>query len=287
MHDHPSALPGTLPAPKVGVGRRIAPGAAHPAELGAPPAVASQGASSVAGRTERCQGRTFDGYRRRVRPCSRRPMIRVTGTERLTADLCSQHARGAIDRPHLIREWLNQAGAERMDVRGLLGALLSADRPAPPVRVTGQPGMKAGTDEVLQVAAELASVTMVRAALSRALRGQGWSEELHPPVLLAVGEALANAVEHGSVAGGGVEVGLTVTPEQASVRVADEGRLGASMPLGPPVWPGAESPRGRGRLVMLGLADQVEVRSGGEGTSVLLTFVKPGRRPEVAKALPE
>lgn len=287
MHDHPSALPGTLPAPKVGSGRRIAPGAAHPAELGAPPVVASQGASIVAGRTERCQGRTFDGYRGRGRPCSRRPMIRVTGTHGLTADLCSQHARGAIDRPQLIRGWLDQAGAGRADARGLRDGPLSAGPPAPLARVGGQRRPEAGTEEILQVAAELAAVAVVRAALSRALRGQGWSEELHRPVLMAVGEALANAVEHGSVAGGGVEVGLTVTSERACVRVADEGRLGASMPLGPPVSPRAESPRGRGRLVMLDLAENVEVRSGGEGTSVLLTFVKPGRRPEVAAASPE
>lgn len=218
---------------------------------------------------ERCQGRSVDEHRHRVRPCSRRPMVRVTGTHRLAADLCTLHARVAIDRPRLVREWLLQEGAERASA----GLAASAPRPL----AGGRPPPWAGADTILRVAAELASVTGIRAALSQSLKCHGWAEELHPRVLLAVGEAVANAVEHGSSAGGAVEVGFTVGPGSATVHVIDEGRPGASFPLGPPASPPPTQPRGRGRLLMRRLAERVEAHSDGHGTRVLLHFTRPAR----------
>ena len=232
-------------------------------------------------RAESCQGRVSGEHARRMRPCARRPTLRVTGTGRLTADLCTQHARMAVDRPGLVREWLHREEAER----GLAGrapaARLAGGRTAVVMRETGQMQARAGADLVLRVAAELASLAVVRAALSRALTSQAWPERLHPLVLLAVGEALANAIEHGSPEGGAVEVGLTVTSEWAIVQVADSGRMGTALPLDAPVPPCPTSPRGRGRLLMGSLSERVEVRSGGQGTSVLLRFgrvVGDGRR---------
>lgn len=224
-------------------------------------------------RTERCQGRVCGGRGRQVRPCARRSTLRVTGTERLTADLCAQHARMAIDRPGLVRDWLHR---ERLEGAGRAPSVLQAgDSPGLVARATGQGHARADADLVLRVAAELASLAVVRTALSLALKRQGWADSLHPLVLLAVGEALANAIEHGSPAGGAIEVGLAVTPEWATVRVADSGRMGAAVPIRAPVPPFPTSPRGRGRLLMARLAEQVEVCSDGQGTSVVLRFAKP------------
>jgi hypothetical protein len=60
-----------------------------------------------------CHGRSRDELGRRVRPCTRRCTARVTGTHGLTVDLCSTHARVAVDRPRFVREWLLLEGAER------------------------------------------------------------------------------------------------------------------------------------------------------------------------------
>jgi hypothetical protein len=55
---------------------------------------------------DRCQGRIIGINSRRTRPCSRRGRLRVDGTGGLVAVLCGQHARVAIDRPHVIWDWL-------------------------------------------------------------------------------------------------------------------------------------------------------------------------------------
>lgn len=65
-------------------------------------------------------------------------------------------------------------------------------------------------------------------------------------MLLAVDEAVLNAVEHGFSAGAMVEIEMTITPEWATVQVADQGRLGASMPLRlpPPLRPTSSAAAG-------------------------------------------
>ena len=258
-----------------GPSRRLRPGSQVPIDLppGSLPVDDASEARTTHESTERCQGRVPETRRDRAHPCARRPTLRVTGTERLTADLCAQHGRMAVDRPGLVRHWLQQ---ERIEGARRVSPLVRAGDVTGPVPRTAEPRRaRSGGDLVLRVAAELASLAVVRAALSHALRREGWAERLHPLVLLAVGEALANAIEHGSPAGGAVEVGLTVTPEWATIRVADSGRLGAAVPLGAPISPCSRSPRGRGRLLMVRLAEEVEVRSDGHGTSVLLRFARP------------
>jgi hypothetical protein len=70
-------------------------GRAAPAEAAAPAAGG-----------ERCQARSVGINSRRTRPCSRRGRMQVDGTAGLVALLCGQHARLAVDRPHLIWDWL-------------------------------------------------------------------------------------------------------------------------------------------------------------------------------------
>jgi anti-sigma regulatory factor (Ser/Thr protein kinase) len=226
-----------------------------------------RGDPAAADDPNRCQGRSIDGFGRRVRPCPRAATIRVTGTHRLTADLCWQHARVAVDRPRLVRDWLLQE-------------LTAGGAPVPGPAAPAAPAV-AGSDLrhdlTLRVAAQLASIAEVRGALSAAFRSGGWPDELMPLVVLAVGEAVANAIEHGSGPGGAIEVAVTVRPEWAAVRVVDEGRVGAAVPLVVPVRPSATDTRGRGLLLMLDVAERVEVDAAGSGTSVLLRFARGER----------
>lgn len=211
----------------------------------------------------RCQAAHGQSARRAIRPCSRRPTARVTGAQRLTADLCAQHARMAVDRPQLVREWLLRR-AEREDDR------LSR----PPSNAPASSGEPFGgeADMVLDVAAEMASLVEVRAALSRGLARHGGPNDLHARVVLAVGEAAANAVEHGSRAGGRIRIALRAEPGHVWVEVTDGGRLGASVPLTDPTPPPTTDCRGRGLLLMRRLSEEMRIRAGGDGMAVLLRF---------------
>jgi anti-sigma regulatory factor (Ser/Thr protein kinase) len=91
-------------------------------------------------------------------------------------------------------------------------------------------------------------------------------------VLTASTEAMANAVEHGSAPGAGVDVAFEVSAAVARVRVLDEGRCGSEPPLGEPEAPPVTSLRGRGRLMMRALAEEMRVRRQWSGTEVLLVF---------------
>jgi len=85
-------------------------------------------------------------------------------------------------------------------------------------------------------------------------------------VLLAVGEALANAIEHGSVERTQIiRLEATISDRELLVSVSDTGR-----------WqPGLEgffSGRGRGHVLMDALADSVDVDGDQHGTIVTLRF---------------
>ena len=85
-------------------------------------------------------------------------------------------------------------------------------------------------------------------------------------MLLAVGEALANAIEHGSSDGSAiVRVEATTYDDEIVVSVSDAGQ-----------WqPGLEgyfSGRGRGHALMDALADAIDVDSDQHGTILTLRF---------------
>jgi anti-sigma regulatory factor (Ser/Thr protein kinase) len=140
----------------------------------------------------------------------------------------------------------------------------------PTVEAPGQSGDQVSVR--LRVPAELDSLGEVRETVRDVLERTDWDEERPAEVLLAVTEAVGNAIEHGSLPGKPVHVEITVTDGGASVRVTDEGRPGARLPSGDPVPPPAESTRGRGRVIMRALADRFEVTPAGAGTAVRLEF---------------
>jgi anti-sigma regulatory factor (Ser/Thr protein kinase) len=128
------------------------------------------------------------------------------------------------------------------------------------------------TSATARVPADLAALGEVHGALAAALRREGWTGEPASRVLTASTEAMAKAVEHGSAPGAGIDVAVEVTARAAHVRVLDGGRPGSSTPLGAPETPPVASLRGRGRLMMRALAEEMRVRRSGSGTEVLLVF---------------
>ncbi|MBI2683983.1 MAG: ATP-binding protein [Actinobacteria bacterium] len=127
----------------------------------------------------------------------------------------------------------------------------------------------------VRVPARHESLELVRRALVRSLAGAEWQGEPKSRVVVAAGEAMANAVEHGSADDALVELEFTVDPDVVTLRVRDEGCDGRRCPVSAPETPpDATSLRGRGLVMMHALADEVEVRPAGRGTEVSLRFVR-------------
>lgn len=108
----------------------------------------------------------------------------------------------------------------------------------------------------------------VRHRLVDWLEGRGIVAEDREAVLLGVGEALANAVEHGSRdAEDVVRLEAALLPDELIVSVSDSGQ-----------WqPGIEgffTGRGRGHLLMRALSDDVDVDTDRHGTIVTLQFAR-------------
>ncbi len=97
----------------------------------------------------------------------------------------------------------------------------------------------------------------------------GFDEAESQDLELAVGEALANAVEHGHTAGGSIEVSASCRNEVLTVEVKDNGR-GFDAWQNPGTTPSAPtSPRGFGIHIMRATVDHVQFLDG--GTRVVLT----------------
>lgn len=130
------------------------------------------------------------------------------------------------------------------------------------------------TDARLSLPAEIDSVLVARAALSRALRRAGWDGDTSSLIILATSEALANAVIHGSTARSEIRIALAIDPRVARVEVADKGRPGGTCPVTPRELPPEESTNGRGLYIMRTVADLCDVHPQGDGTEVVMEFLR-------------
>lgn len=117
----------------------------------------------------------------------------------------------------------------------------------------------------------------IRAAARIWLRRRAISPDEETDVLLAIGEACANAVEHAyaGAAPGAVEIRIAPAERDDSllVEVRDFGRWREA--------PGRDPDRGRGIELMRALADDFELETGSAGTTVALQLrlpSSPGRR---------
>ena len=152
---------------------------------------------------------------------------------------------------------------------------------------TRRPRRPVTATATLVLPAELDALARVRNRLAGELCRRMWSADRTWAVLLAVQEALANAVEHGSVPGATIEVVLAVGRRRGFVSVRDGGRPGGSLPMGAPRMPPAGETSGRGRMLMAMLADRCEVRPSGTGTTVDLLFLSACGRGIRAAARPD
>jgi anti-sigma regulatory factor (Ser/Thr protein kinase) len=103
------------------------------------------------------------------------------------------------------------------------------------------------------------------------LERAAWPSASRGDVLLAVDEAVDNAVEHGSHPLAPVDLDLDVDQRSARVAVTDRGGS-RRMEEGPPTQPPASSTHGRGRVIMAALADEVEWQRLEGGVRVTLRF---------------
>ena len=92
----------------------------------------------------------------------------------------------------------------------------------------------------------------------------------------AVGEALANAAEHGHRAGSGFEVRVFVEHDRVVIEVQDEGGGFQSGPAAPK--PAHDAPRGFGIYLMRHLMDEVNFDE--SGSCVRLTKRLPDARQD-------
>lgn len=138
--------------------------------------------------------------------------------------------------------------------------------------------MTHGVHSCLRVPADLAVVSFVRSALACVLTREEWPADGAGRVLLASTEALTNAIEHGSPGGAAVEVELSVTAERVDIRVLDQGRPGAALPVVPCEPPPATSLRGRGLIIISRLSDDFDLSANGDGTQVDVGFLRHRER---------
>ncbi len=124
------------------------------------------------------------------------------------------------------------------------------------------------------IPADMASIPVVRVAVQEALRERGWSDDSLRRITLVTNEAVANAVEHGSLPGELVEVVYLVDIDEATIRILDSGAGKRWRPPVAPSEPPAHATRGRGLSIIAALADKVEFRSTGSGTELRLDFIR-------------
>jgi len=165
----------------------------------------------------------------------------------------------------LLLEETEIAGAARSRRRSLTSALL-AGRAAP-----------TSVDErgraFLLLPATPSALAVVRDALVQLLLDAGWPAEERWRVITATGEALINAVEHGSRRDDLVGVEVAAGERELTVRVLNAGRSdGAAPPAVPASPPPVDSPRGRGLLAMAGLAERISIQPLDGGAEVVLEF---------------
>lgn len=96
--------------------------------------------------------------------------------------------------------------------------------------------------------------------------------QLHE-ILIAASEACANALEHSGAQSGGAQPAVRIRAncdeEQVRIVVSDRGRWKEPRPsIG-------RRRRGRGRIMMSGLSDYMEIRTGPVGTTVELVKNRP------------
>lgn len=116
-----------------------------------------------------------------------------------------------------------------------------------------------------------------RAFADEAAAAAGFGERDRYSIKMAFGEAVANAIEHGSSAGDHIDLRATVEGEDFVLYVRDYGTFV------PRVNPRGELPeRGRGLAFMAEMMDEVDLDPARDGTRLRLVKRLPGATPPPA-----
>lgn len=116
-----------------------------------------------------------------------------------------------------------------------------------------------------------------RAFADEAAAAAGFGERDRYSIKMAFGEAVANAIEHGSSAGDHIDLRATVEGEDFVLYVRDYGTFV------PRVDPRGELPeRGRGLAFMAEMMDEVDLDPARDGTRLRLVKRLPGATPPPA-----
>jgi anti-sigma regulatory factor (Ser/Thr protein kinase) len=119
----------------------------------------------------------------------------------------------------------------------------------------------------LEIPPSAAQLPAVRHAAERVL--DGVPEEVASDVLVALGEAVGNAIRHGSDGGRSIHVTMMVEDGWIEMSVRDRGPTGLPPQL-PSDPPAPMALGGRGLWMILQLVDEVRLGRDGEGTLLSL-----------------
>src|SRR3990172_5179017 len=116
------------------------------------------------------------------------------------------------------------------------------------------------------------NLAVIRQEVEDLANNCGFSENDIYQMKVAVSEAAANAIEHGSPLGEKSSIHLMIEcdGDKIVIEIADEGVFKARLP----VTDGRPSHRGRGIFLMTALMDEVNITEGLTGTRVRLVKVK-------------
>lgn len=124
----------------------------------------------------------------------------------------------------------------------------------------------------LDIQSHTKNLALIRNEIEDVASACGFDDTEIYQMKVAVSEAAANAIEHGSPLGDKNQIHLIIEcgPERISIEIVDEGVFKARLP----VTDGRPSHRGRGIFLMTALMDEVNITEGQEGTVVRLVKLK-------------
>ena len=130
----------------------------------------------------------------------------------------------------------------------------------------------------LDIKSHRKNLSLIRQEVEEVAEECGFGETDIYQMKVAVSEAAANAIEHGSPHGEENFIHLVIEcdPDKILIEVADEGVFKARLP----VTNGRPSHRGRGIFLMTALMDEVSITEHQEGTVVRLVKLKESAKDQ-------